>query len=80
MLAALIGLLLGSGKGRSFMGFVLGLLLGPIGWVIVICLSNVKFKCPHCGGGMPSGNFTVCRHCGRELPQQLRPPGKKRKR
>lgn len=77
--AALIGLLLGLGKGRGFLGFCLGLLLGPIGWVIVMCLSNVSRKCPHCGGGMPAGNFTRCRHCGQDLPQKMRPPGKRRR-
>jgi hypothetical protein len=78
--AALIGLLLGLGKGRGFLGFCLGLLLGPIGWVMVMCLSNVSRKCPHCGGGMPAGNFTRCRHCGQDLPQKMRPPGKRQKR
>lgn len=80
LLAAMIGLLIGVGKGRGLMGFCLGLLLGPIGWVIVLCLSNVSRKCPHCGGGMPAGNFTRCRHCGQNLPQAMRPPGKRQRR
>lgn len=80
LVSGLVGYLIGISKGRGELGGCLGLLLGPIGWVITICLSNVAQKCPHCGGGMPAGNFSRCRHCGQELPQQIRPPGKRRKR
>jgi hypothetical protein len=30
-----IGVLIGQGKGRSWLGFWLGFLIGPIGWIIV---------------------------------------------
>jgi hypothetical protein len=34
-----VGALIGSSKGRGPLGFVLGLVLGPIGWVIMALLA-----------------------------------------
>lgn len=42
LICALIGGLLGWFKGRSRMGFILGLALGPVGWVIVLLQAPEK--------------------------------------
>jgi hypothetical protein len=38
--SGLVGCLLGSSRQRPVMGFILGATLGPIGWVLVICLNE----------------------------------------
>lgn len=63
-----------SSKGRD-MGawFVGGLLLGPIGVIIVVCLGAVDFDaedrrpCPYCAEQIKLV-ATVCHFCGREVP------------
>lgn len=42
LLLGIIGALLGSLKGRAAFGFVLGLLIGPIGWLIILVLPKQK--------------------------------------
>jgi hypothetical protein len=70
LLLAAVGYVIGAPKDREWAGFFLGLLLGPIGWLIV-ALSAPKphLRCPHCGGAIAAG-YPVCKNCGRDL----RPP------
>ncbi len=35
---AIVGGLIGNARGRGAFGFFLGLLLGPIGWLLLFCL------------------------------------------
>jgi hypothetical protein len=65
---ALVGAAIGNSKNRLGAGFLLGLLLGPIGWLLVAVGSNLTPKgptCRHCGGEMVEGK-KVCLHCGRD--------------
>lgn len=70
----LIGVALGARKGRPFAGFVFGVLLGPIGWLIVAVGPDVKAteqatlmrKCPHCAELVQPG-AKVCKHCRRDI-------------
>lgn len=62
----LIGSLVGLARGRLFFGFFLGLLLGPIGWIIVALCTDLRHKCPACFGSIDP-RATVCRHCGTRL-------------
>jgi hypothetical protein len=71
-LGGLVGAAIGTKKNRTGGGFVLGLLLGPIGWLLVAVGPDLREKgptCPHCGGEMAPGK-AVCRHCGREVSEQ----------
>jgi len=58
-----IGYGIASSKGRGQDGFALGVLLGPIGWFIVLFLADSRNKCRHCGGIVENG-FPKCKHCG----------------
>lgn len=67
VICGLVGFLLGKVKGKEGLGFVLGLLLGPIGWIVMLCLGGSPHKCPHCQGNLPSGSVSRCMHCGSTL-------------
>lgn len=66
------GIALGQLRGRPEEGAVLGGLLGPVGWVIVILLPDLRRKCPACKGAVAEG-ASACRNCGRELPPPVIP-------
>lgn len=69
ILGALVGAAIGQKKNRVGAGFFFGLILGPIGWLIIAVGPDLAPKgqaCPHCGGAMVAGK-TVCQHCGREV-------------
>ena len=60
---ALIGALIGKYKGRVGSGVVWALVLGPIGWLIVALMQDLREKCPECGGVVVPG-ARKCKHCG----------------
>jgi hypothetical protein len=64
----LIGALVGQTKGRTGAGAVLGLLLGPIGWLAVALGPSMKPKCPLCGGIIVQGAIR-CKNCGGDISQ-----------
>jgi hypothetical protein len=65
----LLGAALGNSKGRGGDGFCLGVLLGPIGVVIVVLLSPKGRVCSFCKSSIHS-EASVCPHCQREQPKQ----------
>ena len=67
-----IGWAIGRSKQREGAGAFYGLILGPLGWVIMILLPNAGQKCPHCGGMAKKGAM-VCCHCGRDLVKRREP-------
>lgn len=68
----IIGWAIGKTKGRSSFGLVLGLLVGPIGWLIVMLLPAEGRKCPFCLSTVPEG-AVICRHCRCDLPMRTIP-------
>ena len=66
-----IGYAIGDPKGRGFFGLWLGLLLGPIGWIVIGLLGregvDQERECPECLGSVPAA-ARKCRHCGSDLP------------
>ena len=68
----LIGLGFGNERGRGFTGFMLGFFLGPIGWILILCLEPDGRRCPECLGVVPN-LARRCRHCSSELPPSLAP-------
>lgn len=64
----LVGALLAYGlKGRMQAGFVLGFLLGPIGWLSIKFLEDRRRWCPKCGKPIDS-SYQTCGRCGAAVP------------
>src|SRR6266496_3711323 len=63
-----VGYLIGQQKNDVATAIVLSILLGPIGWLIAALSSGNLRKCPHCAEFVKP-EATVCRHCGKELPE-----------
>lgn len=74
ILGPLVGAAVGQRKGRAGAGFFFGLLLGPIGWLIVALgpdLAPARL-CSACKGKVPDG-ATKCMHCGSDLAAEPAP-------
>ncbi len=68
--SAMLGWAVGSSRGRGAFGFTLGLLLGPLGFLIVLLLPKDGRKCPFCLGVIPKQAVT-CMHCAKDLGQRI---------
>jgi hypothetical protein len=61
-----VGGIIGNLVGRRIAGFVLGVFLGPLGWLIVAVLPEEGRRCLWCKGVIPD-RATKCMHCGSDL-------------
>lgn len=69
VVGSVAGALIGSSaRGRPTAGFWLGLLLGPVGWLLVFALADLRPKCLRCKGALGRGALR-CMHCGYDLVQ-----------
>lgn len=70
VLSMLVGAVIGRGKQRTAAGAVWGLVLGPVGWLIVALgpdhLQLRAKRCPYCLGLLPVGQ-AQCAHCDRQV-------------
>jgi hypothetical protein len=62
----LIGYAIGKNKGMGWVGFLLGAVLGPIGWLIIGINSGDKIKCPQCKQSIHF-QASICPFCKTEL-------------
>jgi len=61
-----VGNLIGTSKNRIVWGMFMGILLGPLGWLIVALGPNNGPRCPFCKGVVIKG-ATKCKNCGSDL-------------
>jgi predicted RNA-binding Zn-ribbon protein involved in translation (DUF1610 family) len=66
----LVGYLAGQARGRVLDGVTLGVLLGPVGWLIMLCSRDVRLRCIDCGGLVVDG-ARKCQHCGGVIDKQF---------
>ena len=66
VVCAWVGSALGAARGRGFFGFMVGLLLGPIGWLFVLLLPREVRRCHACME-VVHPKAQKCRCCGCEL-------------
>ena len=68
VVCAAVGALIGRYKNAVVRDAILGAALGPIGWIISLCLpaSKPKPTCPSCKRDVDAAD-AHCRHCGAKL-------------
>ena len=71
VVGALVGFLAGRARGREEDGLKLGAFLGPVGWLITLCLSDQRLVCPKCGGVVAEGASKCC-HCCSDIEPAFR--------
>ena len=67
-IGALVGYGIGSIKGKPMNGAVMGLLFGPLAWLVMIFAPDSRPKCPFCRGSIVKGAVR-CKNCGSDLPR-----------
>lgn len=55
-------------RGQPMAGFWLGFLLGPLGWLAIFGLDDLRLRCPECGGVVSEG-ARRCSHCAVSFSQ-----------
>jgi hypothetical protein len=60
------GVLVAWRRNRWILGPLLGLLLGPLGWLLVLRMAARLRECPACSRPIAIGAST-CRHCGADV-------------
>lgn len=71
--SCLVGIWIGNMRGRPGDGALFSLLLGPIGWLIILIGPDYRPKCPECRGVIEEG-VRRCKNCGVDLmPAAHRP-------
>jgi len=64
---ALVGAVLGHTRNNTTGGALLGMVLGPLGWLITLLIDRRR-ECPECQGIIPI-TARKCQHCGSPIPQ-----------
>lgn len=70
LICPIVGAAIGKERNNTIGGAVLGLVFGPLGWLLVL-LDDRRQCCPECQGRIPDG-ARKCRHCGSALDPLVR--------
>lgn len=65
IVCGIVGAIIGASKDSSGIGFILGLLLGPLGVLAAFAVDG-RAKCVHCHGRL-NGKPEICQHCNATL-------------
>ncbi len=68
VVCGLAGGMIGAQKGEPVVGFILGLLIGPLGELVVLRSSGKGKTCPYCKEMVKRG-ATICKHCRQPIPE-----------
>jgi len=66
----LVAAMIGSPKGQTGTGFLIGLFFGPFGVLIMLFTTGSRRECPYCRELVKEA-ATVCPHCQREIGQAV---------
>ena len=66
VICAIIASILGSRKGMGTSSFFFGLILGPLGIILVLLSKGKRVACPFCDK-LIYMTSTVCPHCEKEI-------------
>jgi len=69
LICGVIAASIGSDKECGCLGFILGILLGPFGIIIILLIKGNKKLCPYCMSRIPA-EATVCSKCQRDMSQE----------
>lgn len=72
LVCGLIGYAIGNTKGQPWGGFLFGMLLGPLGWLLTLVSGDVRPTCSECGGVIVEG-ARRCKNCGVEFGKKTQP-------
>jgi hypothetical protein len=67
----IVGAMIGDKKGKGGLGFLLGVLLGPFGVLIIFLIKGNQKTCPYCRGTIHPDAIR-CPHCQKDLPSQTK--------
>ncbi len=70
VIGGLVGVICGRARGREGAGALLGMLLGPLGWLVILAGRDDRRKCQECRGVIDQ-LAKRCRHCGCETPTKV---------
>lgn len=65
VVSMIVSAAIGNSKGEGGLGFLVGLIFGPLGIVFALLSRGDRMKCPSCAEWMKR-RALVCPHCGRE--------------
>jgi len=70
LLFGIVASIIGSQKGSGCLGFMLGILLGPFGVLIMIFVPGNRRTCPYCKE-LIHKEAARCPHCQKDLVESL---------
>jgi hypothetical protein len=71
-LCGIAGAMIGARKGAGCSGFLLGLVLGPIGLVIALVMKGSRVRCPACKE-LIQKKAVICPYCRSNLLETIPP-------
>jgi hypothetical protein len=73
LLCGIVAAMIGRRKGAGCVGFVVGLILGPIGIIIALVMKGNRKACPFCKE-LVNRDATVCPHCQKDIDDHIVSP------